>query len=161
MTNTKIDCCRACGCTELESVLSLGNQFVSNFVSKEDIHSGPQCPIELVLCKKCTLVQALYTAPQDFMYSRFYWYRSGVTDTMREALDDIVQAAQKLVPLYSGDVVLDIGSNDGTLLRCYPSYVTTVGVEPATNFGAIAMEGVDVFINDFWSYETYVKTKRV
>lgn len=59
--------------------------------------------------------------------------------------------------LYPGDVLLDIGSNDGTLLRSYETPgVIKVGVEPATNLAQEGKEGVDLFINDFWQAETFL-----
>ena len=152
--------CRVCGSSNLTPLFSLGNQYVSDFVAKDKVYSGPRCPIDIELCGNCTLVQAKHTAPQDFLYSRHYWYRSGVTSTMRDALADVVASTTTRVVVDKGDVILDIGSNDGTLLRrakwCYP-HAVTVGVEPATNLKDCGSVGVDVFINDFWSWEAYDK----
>ena len=53
------------------------------------------------------------------MYKKFYWYRSGVTATMRNALKDIYKSSLKYINLRKNDVVLDIGANDGTLLKYY------------------------------------------
>jgi hypothetical protein len=98
-----------------------------------------------------------HMAPQELLYSRFYWYRSGVTDTMKLALRNITHSIENLMPLKEGDVVLDIGSNDGTLLRTYamPGLVT-VGVEPADNLADEGRQGLTHHIHDFWDYETYM-----
>lgn len=150
--------CRVCGSADLTPLFSLGTQMVSDFVEKERVHDGIRCPIELVLCPKCGAVQQKWTAPQDFLYTRFYWYRSSVTQSMRDALADITAAAERLVELKSGDVVLDIGSNDSTLLRSYTvPDIVRVGVEPATNLAEEGRKGADVFINDFWSADAYRK----
>ena len=111
--------------------------------------NGPRVPIRLQLCRSCTLVQSEFTAPQDFLYSRHYWYRSGTTDTMRRALADVVYAAMARVRLNLFDTVLDVGANDGTLLQCYPAgaRLFKIGVEPATN---IDVEGADAVVKDFW-----------
>lgn len=115
--------CRVCGSASLTPLFSLGKQYVSDFVTKDKIHSGYQCPIELVLCAGCTLVQARHTAPQDFLYTRHYHYRSSVTQTMRDALRDVTAAAERMVDLKPGDVVLDIG--------CLPDgFVYTSGFIP-------------------------------
>jgi SAM-dependent methyltransferase len=90
------------------------------------------------------------------MFSRFYWYRSGVTDTMRKALTSIVRAIEGRIPLANGDVILDIGSNDGTLLRAYRNpELITIGVEPATNLVEEGRVGISFLINDFWSVNSY------
>lgn len=171
--------CRLCNSDKLEPLFSLGDQFVSDFVYPGKEKAGVSCPIELVLCRDCTLVQQRHTASQDFLYTRHYWYRSGITDTMRIALADVVRAAYRLVSMKSGDIALDIGSNDGTLLRCYkdlrheveqdpgeaardcdePGLATpfTVGFEPATNLAEQGRQGVDLFVNDFWSADTYFR----
>jgi len=134
----------------------LGKQYVNNFVDPGREHEGPVVPIELALCRKCSLVQALYTAPNDLLYRRFYWYRSGVTQTMRNALAEIAKEAAKRANLQSGDVALDIGSNDGTLLRSYEvPGLFTVGVEPAENLMEEGARGVGTLISDFWDYRTY------
>lgn len=152
---TEIKSCRACGSPRLTALFSLGEQYVSNFVKQEEIHSGVKCPIQLVLCDECTLVQLAHTAPQDFMYTRHYWYRSGVTDSMRAALIDITSEIESFQILNEGDIVLDIGSNDGTLLRSYEASVVTVGIEPAVNLADEGKVGVTHFVNKFWSKEAY------
>lgn len=152
---TQIHHCRLCKSPDLTPLFSLGNQYVSDFVDPAVPKETVQCPINLVLCSNCTLVQLEHTAPQEILYSRHYWYRSGVTDTMRSALADITRKACELVELEAGDVVLDIGSNDGTLLRTYPTHAYRVGVEPASNLKEIGSRGVDCFINDFWSNDVY------
>lgn len=148
--------CRCCGSDNLTELFSLGEQYVSNFVEKSEVLNGIKCPITLQLCNECTLVQMKHTAPQELLYTRNYWYRSGTTDTMRKSLKEVTEAAERVVPLRSGDIVLDIGSNDGTLLRSYKTPgIITVGVEPAKNLAYEGSRGIDVFINDFWSAEAW------
>lgn len=142
--------CRVCGSDQLRFLFSLGEQYVSDFV-KEQRPDTQKVPITLEQCQDCTLVQAKHTAPQDFLYTRHYWYRSGVTQTMRDALRDITRSIEEIVEFSPGDVVVDIGSNDGTLLRSYGKDWLKVGVEPATNLQEEGRKGVNVFINDFWS----------
>lgn len=147
--------CRVCGSKDLTFLFSLGDQFLNNFVSPGHELHGETYPIELELCGKCTLVQLRHTAPQDFLYTRHYWYRSGVTDTMRAALRDVVDSALRVAALDTDDVFLDIGSNDGTLLREVPSNLYRVGVEPATNLSEEGSRDVHCFISDFWSAQAY------
>jgi SAM-dependent methyltransferase len=76
---------------------------------------------------------------------------------MREALRDITQKAEKLVKLSPSDIVLDIGCNDGTLLRSYKSKCKLVGFEPANNLIKEAKEDTDIIINDFFSFNIFEK----
>lgn len=148
--------CRLCGSDELRDVFSLGVQYINDFVPPERIGQGLKAPLELALCGKCTLLQLRHTAPQELLYSRFYWYRSGVTDTMRRALRDITQAIEEMVPLKAEDVVLDIGANDGTLLASYSvKGLRRVGCEPANNLIDLLRKNADVVLHDFWGYEGY------
>ena len=152
-----ITACRLCGSLELIDLFSLGDQFVSDFVEPGKERAGVSCPIELVLCGHCSLVQQRHTAPQDFLYSRHYWYTSGTTQTMRDALADVARTTERMVKLQPGDVVLDIGSNDGTLLRSYRvgSGVVRIGVEPADNLVLVGSEGIDYLYHDFWKWEPF------
>src|SRR3989344_2021787 len=129
-TYTTRTTCRVCYSPQLTPLFSLGMQYINNFIPKEDLHKCGQAPLEMIMCENCSLVQLKHTAPQELLYARFYWYKSGVTETMRKALREITEKAERLFQLQAGDVVLDIGSNDGTLLRSYavPDLIT-VGIE--------------------------------
>lgn len=148
--------CRMCSSPEFTPLFSLGTQYVNNFINKDDLHKCIKAPLDLVMCQQCSLVQLNHTAPQELLYAGFYWYKSGVTDTMKKALREITEKAEQLFELKAGDVVLDIGSNDGTLLRSYavPGLIT-VGVEPAKNLAEEGKVGITNFINDFWTQQNY------
>ncbi len=149
--------CRLCGSGDLKDVLSLGEQYINDFVPPDRVGQGLKAPLDLVLCSKCTLIQLRHTAPQELLYRRFYWYRSGVTDTMRKALCDITRAIEEMVPLKAGDVVLDIGANDGTLLASYGvEGILRVGCEPANNLIDLLRKNADVVMHEFWEYEAYM-----
>jgi NDP-4-keto-2,6-dideoxyhexose 3-C-methyltransferase len=156
LTYTTRTTCRVCYSDKLTPIFSIGEQYVSNFIKKEDADKGIKAPLELILCNNCALLQLKHTAPQELLYAGFYWYRSGVTETMKKALRNITEKVEDMFPLKAGDVVLDIGSNDGTLLRTYqvPGLIT-VGVEPAKNLAEAGKQGLTHFINDFWGFESY------
>ncbi len=123
--------CRVCG-QPVEPVLSLGEQYVSNFLLPEE-PDGLKASLDLVLCCQCRLLQLRHTVPADAMYQS-YWYRSGTNQTMRDALADISGSAENLIHLAAGDSVLDIGCNDGTLLGSYKtSGIYEIGFDPAEN----------------------------
>ena len=148
----KIKHCLLCKNKKFKKVFSLGSLFVSNFVNKNKINSGIKSPLTLIYCPKCTLLQLSHIAPQEIMYKRFYWYRSGVTKTMKKALKDIYKSSLKHIKLYKNDVVLDIGANDGTLLKCYNKNIKTIGCEPANNLVSQLRKNCNYVLNDFWSY---------
>ncbi len=152
-TATPISSCRVCYSPSLTKVLSLGNQYVSDFVTANG--ETPRAPLELVRCSGCGLVQLKHTFPRKDLY-RHYWYRSGISSTMRDALADIATKACEIAKPSRGDVVLDIGCNDGTLLRSYvvPGLIR-VGFEPARNLVEEARKGNDWIFNDFFSLEPF------
>jgi len=153
----KIHKCRLCFSKKLKFIYSFGKIFVSNFVSKPNIKKGIKAPLNLVYCSKCTLLQLEHSAPQEIMYRKFYWYRSGVTATMKKALKEIYEGVLKLNILNEKDVVLDIGANDGTLLSNFKKNFVTIGCEPAKNLIAELKKNCDYVINNFWSADLCLK----
>ena len=145
--------CRLCGSKKLTRVLSLGNQYVSDFVTPTGQH--PKSPLELIHCTDCGLVQLRHTFPRTNLY-RHYWYRSGISRTMREALEDITTKAYQVVRPSPGDIAIDTGCNDGTLLRTYPkSRLRLVGFEPAENLVEDARKGTYWIFNDFFKADVF------
>ena len=77
---------------------------------------------------------------------------------MKKHLRDITSSVEQRFNLKEGDIVLDIGSNDGTMLRSYQvPGIITVGVEPASNLKEEGKQGISHFINDFWNREAWTK----
>ena len=151
--------CRVCGNTDLHNVITLGDLHMSNFVERHEASLHTPYPLELVRCTRlgCGLLQLRHTVSGKVMY-RNYWYRSGVNQTMTEHLKGIARVAASVVNLGRGDVVVDIGANDGTLLRSYNrDDVTTVGFEPAKNLMSFARKEVTHIFNDFFSGDLFKK----
>lgn len=149
--------CRLCKNDNLESLFSLGEQYINDFVLKENIGKGVKAPIEVVHCSQCDLAQLKHTAPQELLYSRQYWYKSGVTNTMKLELQDIVLELQDKVTLKDDDIVLDIGANDGTMLEYFPENLITIGCEPANNLVEELSTKCSRVIHDFWSESAFEK----
>lgn len=140
--------CRVCG-GQLDPILSLGEQYISNFVTPET-PNGNKAPLDLVLCRWCTLLQLRHTVPADWMYQN-YWYRSGTNQTMRDALADIAHTTEQLIHLPEGAKVLDIGCNDGTLLASYKTKgIFRIGFDPAKNLASFSRRVADLVIEDFF-----------
>ncbi len=145
--------CRVCD-GPLEPILSLGDQYVSNFLEPGD-SDGTKGPLELVLCEKCHLLQLKHTVPAVTLYQN-YWYRSGTNRTMREALADIAHHCEQLMHLKAGEAVLDIGCNDGTLLDAYQTGgVYKIGIDPAENMAVYAAQVADKVVADFFTAELF------
>lgn len=147
--------CRLCHSNKIVPVFSLGEQYVNDFVDKGVV--GIKAPLELILCESCSLLQLKHTAPQELLYARFYWYHSGFTRTIKDDLKQIAEVSSKMVNLKQGDVVLDIGANDGTLLSNYQKGVVRVGCEPANNLIDELKNNCEHVMHDFWNYDSYSK----
>jgi len=151
--------CRVCGSKELAFILSLGSIYVSDFVTDRVSAAEKTYPLELVLCDPgqggCGLLQLRHTVNPEKMYG-FYYYHSGTNAMMRKALLDITTCAEKKIDLKKGDMVLDIGCNDGTLLRSYRKRgIKLVGFDPAKNLVPEARVGTTKIINGYFDYEAF------
>ena len=149
--------CRVCSAPDLQHIGSLGELYVSNFIRPGD--RVVKAPLELVLCTNCSLLQLKHTAPQELLYSRFYWYKSGITETMRKALQEVAGTVTAMAKLKAGDVVLDIGANDGTLLGSFMKGIVRIGCEPADNLIGELKKNCEHALHDFWSYDAYTKAR--
>jgi SAM-dependent methyltransferase len=148
--------CRSCGQGDLMDVISLGNQFVSDFVLNEEEQIGHvRAPLDLIHCPEsrggCGLVQLRHSAPASAMWGEQYWYKSGINRMIREDLADIVAKATKMRPVNPGDLVVDIGCNDGTMLGYHRSGADLLGFEPSGNVAReAAAKGIRV-VRDFFN----------
>ncbi|MCO6008415.1 class I SAM-dependent methyltransferase [Actinoallomurus purpureus] len=152
-----IDACRVCGNRELLPLLDLGPQALTGVFPRTPDESVPEVPLELVKCSPsgCGLVQLRHTADLALMYNEGYGYRSGIRPFMVDHLAAKVDAITRRVAPGPGDLVLDIGSNDGTLLGAYDSGPTRVGVDPV---GARFLDRYPAdaeLIPDFFSEEAF------
>ncbi len=129
--------CRVCGSSELTKVIDLGEQHLQGSFVKpgKELPPSRKIPCTLVRCDPtkdehaCGLLQMEHTVPPEILYSA-YWYRSGTNDTMRNHLRGITEEAVAILQKPSARV-LDIGCNDGTLLKSYPAYFEKYGVDPS------------------------------
>ena len=127
--------CRICGNKNLVSILRLGEQCLSGTFPKTKEQYVTHGPLELVKCADgndcCGLVQLRQSYDSREMYGMNYGYRSGLNDSMAAHLRAKTEKILELVSLRPNDLVVDIGSNDGTLLRAYPEKkALLVGIDP-------------------------------
>ena len=132
-----IKSCRVCGSKNLIDIVDLGDQYLQGSFIIEGSIAPPtrKLPTRLVRCdvtaddNACGLVQLAHTFPPAVLYSN-YWYRSGTNMTMQNHLAEIADSAVSLCSVDSM-CVLDIGCNDGTLLKSYPPGTELFGVDPS------------------------------
>lgn len=149
--------CRLCGGT-FKEVLNIGPIHVSTFLDTDDVPS-PQIPIDLVECNDCGVLQLRDTVSGSVMYST-YWYQSGLNKFMIAALKDVVDQTLARVHIEPTDVIVDIGSNDGTLLGHYSDWVRQkcwlVGYEPS-NLAKLSQDKAHYIINDYFNAAAYLR----
>lgn len=142
--------CRICG-GSLESILNLGDLYLSTFLAEGD-PLPPKAPLDLVICDACDLVQLRHSVDPDQLF-RKYWYLSGVNESMKAELADIAEQAVVMVgPFQPTDTVVDIGANDGTLLRAVGKIPLRVAFEPARNLYDILRPHTDALIADYFPH---------
>jgi len=150
--------CRLCGSRALTPVVSLGEQYIGGAFAKPDSTPPVQrrIPLDLVRCDPardqdaCGLVQMRHSVPPRVLYAS-YWYRSGVNQTMRDHLTGIAHMAGQIAGLKPDDLVLDIGCNDGTLLKSYRTEgIKRLGIDPSNVVTHARAAGLQV-VNDFFS----------
>lgn len=153
MNNKTIKKCRSCLSGQLINILSLGEQYLSDF-SKEN-YKPEKSPLDLVLCRSCNLLQLKNTVSPTLLYTERYGYKSGINNTMKEELQKIVIATQKKISNRGKITAVDIGANDGTMLSYYPKSVFKIAFEPIKKFANECKKHADVVINDFFNFRSY------
>jgi NDP-4-keto-2,6-dideoxyhexose 3-C-methyltransferase len=133
-----IERCRVCGNAELEPVIDLGMQALTGVFPRSIDQKVPVEPLDLVRCAgspgACGLVQLRHSCDPAQMYGENYGYRSGLNPSMIQHLANVAQDAKRRVQLSPGDLALDIGSNDGTLLRALGAPgITLTGMDPTAD----------------------------
>jgi GDP-mannose 4,6-dehydratase len=124
--------CRICNSTELTRVISLGEQYITSRFPKYGDFSTPKTPIDLCVCEnpECRLLQLYQTTNSSELYEHEYGYRSGISNTMKQHLKDYQEEILSKVSLNIGDTIVDIGSNDSTMLQYYSNTLNRIGVDP-------------------------------
>jgi hypothetical protein len=126
--------CRICANTELDPIVDLGTQILTGVFPKSKDEKITAGPLELVKCREdkeghnCGLVQLKHSYDLGEMYGDNYGYRSGLNKSMVDHLNKKVSMILSLVELKDGDLVIDIGSNDSTLLQAYPKDKAVISV---------------------------------
>ncbi|MDW8347197.1 MAG: class I SAM-dependent methyltransferase [Bacteroidia bacterium] len=154
----EINKCRISGSTNLITVLSLGEQYLTGVFPKSKDEVITKGPIDLVWCPESGLLQLKQSYSVEEMYGDNYGYRSGLNASMVRHLQHKAHTLMRMYPMAAGDVVLDIGSNDATLLHAYPSHLKRIGMDPTgKKFSQFYTDGIEL-IPDFFSARQFAQT---
>ncbi len=147
--------CQICGNKQLKKIISLGKSpLANNLLSEKELDKEELFPLELLHCNQCHLCQLSYIVPPERMF-KHYVYLSSTTETFRKHFKEMAESIAKEFNLLPGSLVVDIGSNDGILLKNFQDLgMRTVGVEPAENIAADANKNGIKTIADFFNKET-------
>lgn len=150
----KIATCRICGCAELTVVLDLGTLAPCSVFPRTVAEDPAPRPLCVVQCGDCGLVQLLHDAPLEESFNPGYGYRSSIQIAMRRHLADLATRLGEMARLTSGDLVIDIGANDGYFLNRLSASLRRVAVDPLADKFADQYADTGVYAYDeFWSDE--------
>src|ERR1035437_3765226 len=127
---TEITKCRISDSSNLIPVLSLGVQYLTGVFPKQITDEVSKGPLDLVWCPESGLLQMKQAYNSEEMYGDNYGYLSGLNSSMVQHLSNKVLSLERLIPLTESDLVIDIGSNDATLLKAYSGKHRKVGIDP-------------------------------
>ena len=134
------DTCRGCDGHDLEMVFSLKPSPIGDaYVTSEKLNvNQPSYPIDLYMCKSCGLAQLIDVIDPDILYGE-YLYVTASSTGLSGHFQAYADSVTKRCGLKPGSLVVDLGSNDGTLLRHFQQRgMSVLGVEPATHIAAKA-----------------------
>lgn len=138
--NGHISSCQICNSTKLHTILDLGHQPLCDSLLTKDTLNTPETtyPLRMIWCQNCTCVQLDYCIDGKLVYHPNYPYRSGITKEIVQYQAAMSQSLAKKYKLDSKDLVIDVGSNDGILLKGFQKQrIKVLGIEP-TNIAKIA-----------------------
>ena len=151
--------CRVCGSEKLHKFLSLGPTPLANsFVTKDQLgEEEPHYPLDVYFCDNCQLVQLSDIVSPELLF-REYAYVTGSSKPMETHFTGLVEDVIENFKIRKDSLVIDIGSNDGTLLQCFSQFGPGVlGVEPASNIARLAgTKGIPT-VNEFFDEDCAVK----
>jgi len=132
--------------------------FTGKFPKNKEVNIK-KTKLSLVICSKCSLVQLDRNYNLKYLYNPDYGYRTGINKTMIRHMVSVKEILSRKSNLNPGDHVLDIASNDATLLNCYNKNTIKVGVDPLVNKYIKYYKNVNYKISDFFPSKKILKKK--
>jgi NDP-4-keto-2,6-dideoxyhexose 3-C-methyltransferase len=152
----EIVACRICGGRHLGEIMDLGEQAIASRFPRQGEPDPATAPLTLVHCSDCGLVQLRHSVDRDELFTYGYGYKSGTNATMRAHLGKLAGWVEQRCQLDAGALVVDVGSNDGTLLKSYAKRgLRRVGIDAiAGKFRGAYPDDIDLY-QEFFSTEVY------
>lgn len=151
--------CRNCQDAYLKYLFSLGKLSYTGKFPKNNKINVKKTDVTLVKCSNCNLVQLNNNYNMKYLYNQDYGYRSGINNTMIKHMEKISKILCIKADLKSNDFILDIASNDGTLLNFYDKNVIKVGIDPLISKYKNYYKNIDYKIPNFFSSNILKKYK--
>lgn len=149
----KVKNCRSCNSQNIDKALDLGKMKLTGVFPKDREDKISSGKISLMMCSNCSLLQLEYSFNHSEMYGDNYGYMSSLNKSMIEHLKNKANNLKNITKLDPGDIVVDIGSNDGTFLSFFEKKYTLIGIDPTIK-KFLGKYRKDIFtIADFFSYE--------
>lgn len=128
-----VESCQICNSTQLDPVAFLG--YLPPVNTMPQLGASPKeevaYPAQLLSCKKCSLVQLGLIVDPNVLFPPEYPYTSGTTKILRDNFAELYSECRQIVEIGPNDLIVDIGSNDGTLLSNFKNGGHRVkGIEP-------------------------------
>lgn len=143
----------------MKELFTLGNLHVSNFLKENEEPITEKIEMKLILEESSGLVRLEKSAPLNSMYGK-YWYRSGINNTMKKELSDIVDSILEIIEFKENDLWIDIACNDGTLLSFVPNAFIKIGIDPADDSFKIESEKrANVIIQDYFTAKVFSESR--
>ena len=155
----KIKTCINCKNKRLDKIFSLGKLCFSGRFAKNYKENIPSEKLNIIFCKNCKLVQLDRSFDPNYLYGDGYGYRTGINKTMTDHVNYTVKQITKIVKLNRYDCVLDIASNDGTLLNFYKSNIVKVGIDPLVNKYKKYYKNINHKISNFFNISDIKKLR--
>ncbi len=155
-TSKPIVRCQICDGDQLDSILFVGYMPpVNTMLTVGSVPTEqPAYPLEMLRCPKCTLVQIGLEVAPEVLFPESYPYLSGTTRILRENFADLQRESTQLLDLKKGSFVVDVGSNDGTLLAPFAEAGCRVlGIEPSQAGDVARAKGIDT-LHDYFNRAT-------
>ena len=153
----KLKKCRNCQGKKLSKLFSLGKLSYTGKFPKNINTNIKKTELTLVMCNKCSLVQLNNNYNLKYLYGPDYGYRTGINKTMTDHMRNIMKNLTRKIKFNKGDCILDIASNDGTLLNFFDKKLVKFGVDPLVNKYSKFYRKIDYKISDFFSAEKIIK----